>query len=134
MFGHGDASPADIAQAQIANQVQHEAAFDLVEAVKLLGHYLHDPQVNNEDFANVRVTLADGQTSQFLASTRPGAHTLRFITQLIQNAIPGLLEVRLDDPQDGPRYRATHGAEEWSLAEIEAQQNVAELRDYGTAA
>lgn len=38
------------------------------------------------------------------------------------------------EPQDGPGYRALHGAEDWSPAEIEAQQIVAELREYAAAA
>lgn len=31
------------------------------------------------------------------------------------------------EPATGPDYRATHGAEEWSEAEIEAQQNLAAI-------
>jgi hypothetical protein len=38
------------------------------------------------------------------------------------------------EPQDGPGYRQLHGAEDWSPAEIEAQQNLAAIRDYATAA
>ena len=32
-----------------------------------------------------------------------------------------------DEPTTGPEYRATHGAEQWSPAEIEAQQNLAAI-------
>lgn len=32
-----------------------------------------------------------------------------------------------DEPTTGPFYRATHGAEDWSPAEIEAQQNLAAI-------
>ncbi|MFF1358772.1 hypothetical protein [Streptomyces sp. NPDC058297] len=38
------------------------------------------------------------------------------------------------EPQDGPGYRALHGAEDWSPTEIEVQQNLAAIRDYATAA
>ncbi len=31
------------------------------------------------------------------------------------------------EPTTGPEYRATHGAEQWSPAEIEAQQNLAAI-------
>jgi hypothetical protein len=32
-----------------------------------------------------------------------------------------------DEPQNGPDFRATHGAEEWTVGEIEAQQNLAAI-------
>ena len=32
-----------------------------------------------------------------------------------------------DEPTTGPEFRATHGAEQWSPAEIEAQQNLAAI-------
>jgi hypothetical protein len=32
-----------------------------------------------------------------------------------------------DQPTTGPQYRAEHGAEDWSPAEIEAQQNLAAI-------
>jgi len=32
-----------------------------------------------------------------------------------------------DEPTTGPQYRAEHGAEDWSPAEIEAQQNLAAI-------
>jgi hypothetical protein len=39
-----------------------------------------------------------------------------------------------DEPLNGPKFRATHGAEEWSPAEIDAQQILAELAAYAPAA
>lgn len=38
------------------------------------------------------------------------------------------------EPASGPVFRATHGAEEWSPAEIDAQQILAELAAYTPAA
>lgn len=74
----------------------HEAAIELAGMIEQLGYALRDKEEFAGNEGGVQVTFTDGPTHHYLAQSRPGINTTRFLTKLIRDAIPGVIDARLD--------------------------------------